>query len=161
VTVTPNPVLGGVAATGKVTLTAITPSDMIVTLGSSNTAAATVPGSVTVKAGTSSATFPVTTFAQTAPVTTLITAATATATRKTTLTVQSVGAVRLSFSPNPVVGGNAATGTVTLNGTAAADLVVTLTSSNTGVATVPANVTVKAGSKTATFPITTFSVLAT
>src|SRR6185437_13580720 len=58
-----------------------------------------------------------------------------------TTTLQSV-----SLNPTSVVGGNTSQGTVTLSGTApAGGAVVTLTSSNTGVATVPARVTVAWG----------------
>jgi len=68
----------------------------------------------------------------------------------------------LTFSPNPVVGGNPVTATVTLNNTApTGGVTVTLASGTTSVATVPASVTVLAGAKTATFSVTTFAVTAT
>ena len=62
VTVSPTDVIGGASATGTVTLTAAAPAGGVqVPLSSDNTVAATVPPSVTVPAGSTSATFPVTT----------------------------------------------------------------------------------------------------
>ena len=67
----------------------------------------------------------------------------------------------LSLSPASVVYGTSVTATVTLTGPApTGGLTVTLTSSNTNAATVPATVTVNAGQTTATFPVTTKSVTA-
>ncbi|MEK7953715.1 S8 family serine peptidase [Luteolibacter soli] len=56
-----------------------------------------------------------------------------------------------SFAEN--AGASAATGTVTLSAAPAADVVVSLLSSDTGAATVPVSVTVLAGQTTATFAV--------
>jgi hypothetical protein len=65
----------------------------------------------------------------------------------------------LSVSPTDVVGGDPATGTVTLSAAApAGGVVVALSSDNTAAATVPASVTVPAGATSATFPVTTNAV---
>jgi hypothetical protein len=65
----------------------------------------------------------------------------------------------LSLSPTSVLGGGSSTGTVTLNNNApTGGAVVGLTSSNGSAATVPSNVTVPAGQRTATFPVTTSPV---
>jgi hypothetical protein len=65
----------------------------------------------------------------------------------------------VTVNPTAVVGGNAATGTATLSaGAPSGGAVVSLVSSNTGVATVPASVTVAAGATSATFPVTTATV---
>jgi hypothetical protein len=64
----------------------------------------------------------------------------------------------VSASPNPVVGGQPSTGTVTLDGAAADDTVITLTSGSP-VATVPASVTILKGAESANFPITTAGVV--
>jgi hypothetical protein len=67
----------------------------------------------------------------------------------------------ISLNPSTVVGGNSSQGTATLTSAApAGGAVVTLSSNNTGAATVPANVTIAAGSTSATFAITTFAVSA-
>lgn len=65
----------------------------------------------------------------------------------------------LTFSPNPVLGGNSSTATLTLTDPApAGGATVNLTSANTGVVTVPATVNVAAGASSATFTATTSSV---
>lgn len=67
----------------------------------------------------------------------------------------------LTVSPASVAGPAAATGTVTLTSAApAGGAVVTLASSNSGLASVPATVTVAAGATTATFSVTTTAVAA-
>ena len=68
----------------------------------------------------------------------------------------------VSLNPATVTGGASSTGTVTLSSAApAGGVVVTLTSSNTAVATVPASVTVAAGATSATFTVTTLAVSGT
>lgn len=65
-------------------------------------------------------------------------------------------AMLLALNPTRVAGGSSAQGTITLGSPApAGGAVVTLSSDNPSVATVPGNVTVAAGQKTVTFPITT------
>src|SRR5882762_3275508 len=69
---------------------------------------------------------------------------------------RSVSLSALSLDPSTVTGGGSSTGTVTLTAPAPSDrVVVSLSSSNTGVANVPSSVTVPGGSTTATFPVTT------
>ena len=63
----------------------------------------------------------------------------------------------LSISPETVAVGYPTTGTVTLSVIPTGNTAVTLSSSNTAVATVPASVTVLAGNQTATFSVTTLS----
>ncbi len=65
----------------------------------------------------------------------------------------------IALTPTSVVGGNASQGTATLTSAAASGgAVVTLSSSNTSVATVPASVTVAAGVTSVTFTVSTVSV---
>ena len=65
----------------------------------------------------------------------------------------------VKVNPTDVVGGDPATGTVTLNAAApAGGFTVSLSSDNTTAATVPASVTVPAGATSATFPVTTHQV---
>jgi uncharacterized protein (UPF0548 family) len=163
VSLSPNTVVGGTASTGTVTLTGPAPSGgAAVALASSNPGVATVPGEVTVPAGATSATFPV----STTPVGTLtsvtISAASGGVTRTATLTVTPPTLAALSLSPATVTGGSPSTGTVTLNGPApSGGAVVSLSSSNILVAMVPpsGSVTVPAGSTSATFTVTTLPVL--
>ena len=68
----------------------------------------------------------------------------------------------LTLSPSSVTGGSSSTGTVTLSAAApSGGAVVSLSSSNTGVATVPASVTVPAGATSATFTVSTTVVMDT
>jgi probable HAF family extracellular repeat protein len=67
----------------------------------------------------------------------------------------------LTLSPNSVSGGNPSTGTATLTGAApTGGQSVTLSSSNTAVATVPASVTVAAGAASGNFTVTTVAAAA-
>jgi hypothetical protein len=67
----------------------------------------------------------------------------------------------LGLSPTTVTGGASSTGTVTLSAAApAGGTIVSLASSNTAVATVPASVTVPAGQASASFTVTTKTVTA-
>jgi hypothetical protein len=157
----PTSVVGGNNSTGTVRLGAAAPTGgAVVTLSSSNTAAATVPASVTVPAGSTSATFTVTTLGVAANTTSIITG-TLGVSASATLTVTAASLSSVTRSPSSVVGGNNSTGTVTLNGAAPpSGAVVTLSSSNTSAAQVPASVTIVAGSRSATFTITTTPVTA-
>jgi len=99
---TPTTVAGGTASAGKVTLAAAAPSGgLVVSLTSSN-AVATVPGSVTVPAGATSAGFSVSTRTVTATTSATITAKANGITRTATLSV-TAGAVA---PPPPVVSTN-------------------------------------------------------
>jgi hypothetical protein len=67
----------------------------------------------------------------------------------------------LAVNPSSVVGGNASTGTVTLTSAApTGGAPVSLSSSNAGVASLPAAVAVAAGATSATFTVTTTTVAA-
>jgi hypothetical protein len=72
-------------------------------------------------------------------------------------TVSAPALASISASPNPVVGGNPSTGTVTLTAPATSSLNVTLSSAS-NVAVIPASATVLQGASSATFGITTSSV---
>jgi subtilisin family serine protease len=64
----------------------------------------------------------------------------------------------VTLNPTSVNGGSPSTGTVTLSGPAPNGATVSLSSSNSAAAAVPATVTVPAGSTSATFTVTTSSV---
>jgi hypothetical protein len=159
-------VTGGTPSTGTVTLNGPAPSGgAVVSLSSNNPAVASVPqsGSVTVPAGATSATFTVTTSAVATSTTVTISASYGSGTPQTaSLNVMPPMLSSLSLSPTTVTGGNRSTGTLTLNGPApSGGAVVSLSSSNPSVATVPpsGSATVPAGSTTATFTVNTNIVL--
>ena len=161
-TLSPSSVTGGSASTGTVTLGAPAPSGgAVISLSSNNTGVATVPGNVTVAAGATSATFTVTTnpVSTSTPITISASYGGGTQTASLTVTASAVSLSSLTFSPSTVTGGSPSTGTVTLSGPApSGGAVVSLSSSKTGVATVPGSVTVAGGSTTATFVVTTTPV---
>jgi hypothetical protein len=76
------------------------------------------------------------------------------------LTVSSAAVLSsLTLNPTSVGGGNTSQGTVTLSAAAPSPgVVVTLSSSNTAAATVPASVTIASGASSATFTVNTSSV---
>ncbi|HKH46448.1 MAG TPA: alpha/beta hydrolase fold domain-containing protein [Thermoanaerobaculia bacterium] len=160
--VAPGSVTGGTNATGTVTIDRAAPAGgAVVSLGTSNSAAATVPASVTVAAGATSATFTVTSKPVAAAATVQVTASYRGVGRTASLTVQAPVLSALTLTPSSVAGGCAAsTGKITLSGKApTGGLVVSLTNANPA-ATLPASVTVAAGSSSATFSISTTTVSA-
>ena len=164
VTVNPASVVGGTGSSGTVTLSAAAPSGgAVVALTSSNTGAATVPTSVTVAAGATSASFAVATATVTGSTSATLTASYNAISRMTTLTVTpqppAASLQSLTLNPPSVTGGTMWQGTVTLTAAApTGGAAVTLTSSNTGVAVVPGSVSVAAGATSATFAATTSAV---
>ncbi len=165
VSVTPTSVVGGNSSQGTVTLTAGAPAGgAVVGLSNANTAVATVPASVTIAAGATSATFSITTTSVTATTALSISGTFGGVTRTAVLTVNPVpppvSLSAITLNPATVTGGASATGTATLTSAApSAGLLVSLASSNSGVATVPASVTVGAGATSATFAVTTSAVV--
>lgn len=160
VTLSPTSVTGGATSTGTVTLGANAPAGgKVVALSSANTGVANVPASVTVASGTKTKTFTVSTVPRSSNTTVVISGVLSGVTRTSTLTVKAPVMSAASVSPTSVKGGTGATLTVTLTGNApAGGTGVTLTSSNTQAASLPAAVTVVAGAKTATAPVTTLGV---
>jgi hypothetical protein len=152
---------GGASSRGTVTLNGPAPADVSVTLTNSNPSAATVPSALTVPANSTSATFTVTSQTVASTATSVITA-TLNGSAQATLTVNPAATALASLTLNPtsVVGGSAnSTGTVTLNGfPPSAGTVVTLSSSNSSAATVPASVMVPSTATSATFTVTSLSV---
>lgn len=159
VTVSPNSVTGGAATVGMVTLTAPAPSAGAWVTLSSNNAAASLPGSVTIPASATQASFPILTTPVTSNVAVQISAAYGVI-ANAALTVKSPTIVSLVAGPALVYDSGGSTATVTLSGVAVADTTVMLSSSNGGAAGVPATVVVLAGSNSASFPVTTSPVAA-
>ena len=155
---TPTSVLGGGSSSGTVTLGSPAPTGgAVVALSTSNANVASLPPSVTVPAGQSSATFSITTSPVGASSAVTITASYLSGSRSATLTVTPAVLTAVSVAPASVAGGTPSTGTVSFNGSApAAGRIVTLSSSNSSAATVPATVT--AFSSSATFSVTTLAV---
>ena len=165
-TLNPTNVGGGSTSTGTVTLNTPAPSGgVLVVLSTGNPAVATVPPSVSVAQGATSASFTVNTSPVAASTPVSISASLAGAIVSATLTVNPPPAITaVTLNPANVVGGvTNPTGTVTLNAAApTGGLTVNLSSDNTLAATVPATVTVAAGQTVSpNFTVTTLAVAAT
>jgi len=166
-TLNPTSVVGGAQfSTGTVTLSGAAPAGGAqVALSSSNTAAATVPSSVTVVAGATSATFTVSTSAVTASTAVTISAAYGGVTRTASITVAPTPPPpatlsSLTLSPTSVIGGlQTSTGTVTLSAPAPAGGATVALSSSNGAARLPSSVFIPAGATSATFTVNTSIVL--
>jgi uncharacterized protein (TIGR03437 family) len=164
--IAPSSVNSGQSATGSVTLASAAPASGVqVNLASSNPAA-TVPASVTIPAGQTTGTFPVSTSTVSSPTAATITASSANnASATVTVNPASGGQspasgtiASFSIAPSSVTSGQTATGTVTLASAAPASGVqVNLASSNPA-ATVPASITIPSGQTTGTFPVSTSTV---
>ena len=149
----PTSVRGGTASIGTVTLSEAAPiAGAVVPLASSNTAVASVPPSVTVPAGTTSATFTISTSLVTTGTSVTIQAANLSAvlnvTPATTLST-------LSLNPASVIAGDSSSGTVTMSAPAPVGGAVVALSSSNPMAAVPTSVTVAAGATSATFTVPT------
>ena len=156
----PTSVNGGTSSLGTITLGSAAPSGGLVVTLSSNSSAAAVPASVTVPAGGTSATFTITTTSVTSSSTATISALYGGVTKTAILTVTVAPPALSSVTVNPssVTGGSTSQGTVTLTSAApTGGLVVTL-SDNSSATSLPASITVPAGSTSATFTITSSTV---
>lgn len=161
VTLNPLSVVGGNSSTGTVTLSGPAPTGGIAVSLTSDNATGQVPASVTVAANAMSANFTASTSGVTTATAVTISGSYNSTRKSTTLTVMPPVPVTLSsitVNPSGMVGGNSATGTVTLSGPApTGGIAISLTSDNPaglvpGIVTVPANVT------SANFTVNTTSV---
>ncbi len=158
---TPSVVTGGLPSSGKVTVGAPAGSTGLrITLSSSNTAAAQVPSSIVIPTGQTVGTFNIATFqvANTTDVT--ITARTpAGVTATATLRVVALN-LQVTVNPTSAIGGvqNPLATAVISAPAPAAGTNLTLTSSNTAVATVPATAKINAGQTSTQFVVTTKQV---
>src|SRR5262249_37194518 len=157
VAINPTSVVGGSAATGTVTLSSAAPTGgAVVTLsksfsnGGTGTVPIPIPASVTVPAGQTTATFAIATSGVTAATAVRISAVFNGSTSAADMTLfPLLGAVTFNGNAN---GGNPIAGTVTLNGPSpSGGTVVTLSSANPSVVTVPASVTIPAGQTSVAF----------
>ena len=156
VTLNATSIAAGSSGQGTVSLTAAAPTGgASISLSSSNPAVATVQTPVTIPAGSSSATFTITAVAVGTVTITASASLNGSSSQSPTLTVTAGPTLSLiSLSTPSVVGGNSVNGTVILTAAApAGGAVVSL--SGSGPVTVPASVTVPAGSASATFTILT------
>ena len=156
--VNPSSVVGGASSTGTVTLSGAPSGGVSVALSSANPAVVSVPASVSVTAGSSTASFTAGTSSVTTTQVVGLTASLDGTTKSASLTVTppppppTPTLISLGLSPSMVSPGGSSTGTVTLSAAApAGGVLVTLVSAKPTQVSVPANVTVAAGQTKATF----------
>lgn len=159
----PTTVTGGIDTRGTVTLNATPTGSTGVKLVklSSSSKFVSVPFSIGIAPGRSSATFSATTKSVSSLSTDTVTGTLGDSTKQATFTVLAPSLISVTLSPSSVRGVSLerVVGTVTLSGkSAAAGTIVNLTSSDPGDAAVPATVKVAAGSRTATFTVKHSSV---
>jgi hypothetical protein len=158
--IAPTSVIRGDAAIATVTLSVAQAGDVSIALNSSDVALATVPPSVTVPAGSTSATFAVVTTPGFTSRIVEIGAVLGDGGRHASLLLYAQTSVRSVYVYEWVVGPNPAAGTVQLTRAPGSTepVEVTLASSNPAVASVPSSVTVPADATSAAFTIITTAV---
>jgi len=159
-------VTGGSPVSGAITLAETAPAGgVIVTLHSSNSVFASVPATVVVPGGQSSASFTVSTLIVSSSRTVIISATAGGATAATPLTIDPANLpslINLTISPPIVQGGTTSGAIITLSAPApAGGFVVDLQSDNAFAAQVPAFATVPARATAVTVPVTTTKVTST
>ena len=168
-TLDPTLTTGSNGSNGRVTAADPRNADITFSLSSSRPDVAQVPTSVTVPQFAAAGGFIITTTPPAARTVVTISVSGGGVTLTATLTVDPfpsspppAAIATLSLSPSTLTGGATSTGVVTSTQTApAGGLVVTLSSSNTAVATVPASVTIAAGASSASFTVSTSAGTAT
>jgi len=160
ITFAPASVIGGNSSVATLTVTKPAPAGGIVVDLRSVSSNVTVPATVTIPAGATTATFTVTTVPVKKSESAMIQAYAAGVKVSANITVTATLVTAIALNPTSVVGGFNSTATVTLNGNApVGGTTVQLYSTNAN-ASVPVSVTVPAGTKTVTFPVTTVAVAA-
>ncbi len=145
--------------TGTVSVSSAPAGNLVVALSSSDPASATVPATVTIPSGQTSATFAITPIDNTLIDGTRVVTVTAHLANWTdaTANISVLDNETLSlavFLPGSVTEGSTATATVSTSGSVASNLTVSLVSNNTSRLTVPATVTIAAGTSSVTFNVT-------
>ncbi|MDR3692404.1 MAG: PQQ-binding-like beta-propeller repeat protein [Fimbriimonas sp.] len=160
-TCSPSSIVGGDFPTGTITLVAPAPVGGAMVFLSSSDASGMPPGTVTIPAGSSTATFPIPNLGVDSNTSMTLSANLGATTKTCSLTLLPAWVMSVTVSPTSVLGGSAitVTGTINLNGKAGpSGTTVTLTSSNPAAASVPSTATVTGGTAHGTFAVTTYGV---
>lgn len=154
-TITPNSVVGGQTATGRISLGAPAPAGGVDVQLLSNRPEAQVPVQVTVPQGATFVTFPITTTAVSTQVNATISASAGALNASANLNIRPVSVVGITFTPNSVRGGSTTLCTITLDSTApVGGAVIQLMATNPTIVNLPAQVTIN-GSNTISFSVLT------
>jgi hypothetical protein len=155
VSVAPGSAVGGTTFVGTVTLDSPAPVGGRVVALSDNSPATTLPSTVTVPEGASTANFNITSQGVSADSSVLLTASMNGVIDTAGFTLQRSIINNMTISPNRVTGGFTTSGTVMMNGPApAGGANVALSSSNPAAVTVPSTVTIPSGQTSIGFTVT-------
>lgn len=152
-------VAGQNSVQGTITMAAA-PATNVVFNTWDNSSLVTTPPSVTVLMNTTIKNFQITTTAITSTINTTIYAQRGAETRSQPLTLIPLVPTAMSFTPNPVVGGQSTSCKLVINGVAGPGGRTVAMIDDSPNATVPPTVVVPAGATSVTFPITTTAVTA-
>ena len=158
ISLNPTSVLGGASSVGTVTISGAAPTNGTIVQLASNSSSVTVPPSVVVPSGATSANFNITTQAVSTSIQVTITGTIGSTSIGVTLSVNQPALKNLTLNPTAVNGGTSSTGTVTLTAVAPTGGFSIALASDSASATVPAAVLVPAGSASATFTVSTLGV---
>ena len=164
--ITPDIVVGGTSAQATVTIASAVGTNTSVTLASTTPSVATVPASVVVPAGATSATFAVSTLVNNAgeglfaEISASAGGSTRTATITTTPPPNGPFIASVTIIPARLGGTGPATGIVTLRTVATQGAIVNLVSSRPDIVQVPSTAVVSANTASIAFPVTTSRVAA-
>src|SRR5579884_3917203 len=163
VTFSPTTVVGGAYTELIVTLDRPAPSDITLSLSSSDSSVLSVPGTITVAQGYSNAAIEILTGTVSTNTPVTVTATYNQVTKAGTVTVDAPSLYSEKLSPAAVTGSKSSTGIVSLNGPApSGGVTVSLSSSNASVAHPTVNsITIPAGSSSGSFTIATTPVATT
>lgn len=157
-TMNPVQVNPGGSSTGTVTIDSPAPTGGLAIALASSLSTVTVPSSVTVAAGSTTATFTASASSSAGAGSATITASLGGDSLTATLEIQSARLNAITINPAMVMGGENATATVSLTGSAPTGGLAVSLRSNRASASVPATVTVPGGQSSATFTVTTTKV---
>jgi len=159
VTVSPNTLVAGLSATGTITLSGPAPAGGQLVSLSTNNVSATVPATVNVPQGATSATFSVTTVSVPADVTVTITASANLRSSSATLLLKRTAIDAVNTQKNSIPGGESLSASVSLTGNAGVGGLKVDLSVNDPSASLPTSVTIVSGQLFAAFAVSTFPVL--
>ncbi len=150
---------GGIDANGKVTLRQAAPAGGALVALADYSNFVSVPASTTIPSGQTTSTFPVATTPVATNVIVTVTATYQGAVRKTVMTVTNpVVPKSVAVSPGSIVGGQSATGTITLNKPVGSGTFSVSISDNLSATTMPASLTFLAGQASRNFGISSVPV---
>jgi hypothetical protein len=158
VTFDPSSVTGGASSVGAVTLMGPAGKDGALVKLTSKSKSATVPVSVNVRAGQTTSTFTVRTYAVPTQETATISASLNGISQDASLTIYSPALVSIKLNLSSVKGGKLSTGKVTLSGPAPERGIKVSMSSSSNLASVPATLLIPAGGTSVGFTVKTKAV---